>query len=368
MSAESGVAIVAPGEIFGGAERQILVLAAELRRRGQSFHLFLLYDGPLARAARSAGFPVAVIGSGSRLDWLAIRNLRRALRSIKCSVIHAHGYKAAVIGGLAARSTGIRFIKTEHGLPERTDGSWRSRLRQNVVRRVENMVCRVARATIVYVTEDLQRRCAGEHGAFDTRTIHNGIEPATVEAGKRPDMLPVQGCHVAVVGRLEPVKGVEFAIRAWTSPAVGPDIFLHVVGTGPLEPGLIELVERLAISDRVTLHGFRRDVIPLTAHVDMLLIPSLHEGLPYALMEAVVLGTPVVASNVGGMRELLEHEVTALLVPPGDSDGLAAAVARMAADAALRARLAHAARTRLLKIISAEAMTDAYMRLYDGTK
>jgi glycosyltransferase involved in cell wall biosynthesis len=114
----------------------------------------------------------------------------------------------------------------------------------------------------------------------------------------------------------------------------------------------------------VHFHGFRRDAHNFIAHCDALLMPSLHEGLPYTLLEAMALGTPVIASRVGGLAETIQDGATGLLVPPGSATGLAEAIGKLIADPALRARLGDAARRLQRASYSLEAMASSYLDVY----
>ena len=360
---ELRVAVVAPGEYFGGAERQVAQLLSHLQGRGASVELFLLHDRELAASARALGIAPRIIGSGRRFDLQAIRELVRSLRAARCDVVHAHGYKATVIAGLARMRTPFALVKTEHGRMESGRGSVRERIVAGSYRRLENALSRMSDATIVYVTNELQQFYAREHAGMQGRVIYNGIAVRGRDGLPRPAELTRERFNVVVLGRLEHVKGVEHAIHAMAGE-VPAAVTLHVVGDGPLQQQLRTLADQLNVSGSVVFHGFRADGASFAAHADLLLMPSLHEGLPYTLLEAIDAGTPVAASAVGGLAEVLEHERTALLFAPGDAAAVAAAISRMHGDAELRGALAARASAVLLPRLRAETMGDAYLALY----
>ena len=139
---------------------------------------------------------------------------------------------------------------------------------------------------------------------------------------------------------------------------------LHIVGAGPMLSELQTLARQLDIQDRVGFLGFRDNVYDYIAHADALLMPSLHEGLPYTILEAMALGTPILAARVGGLAEVLVHEKTALLFEPADENALAAAVARLCEDSSLSQSLTTRARDESGRRFSAEVMADGYLELF----
>ena len=358
------IAVIAPGEIFGGAERQILALMRNLRDRGIAIALCVFHDADLARLAREHEIATTVLGVRGLIDMGSLALLRRAVHEFRPEILHIHGYRAAVYGALAFRPGRFAFVKTEHGGVESGGARLRDRLKLLLYRRLENWAARYCRSHIVYVTEDLRTRCLREHAGIETSVIHNGIEPLSRDRTRRPPEYAGREHNISIVGRLEPVKGIEHAIRAMALPDMPRDVRLHIVGNGPLHASLLQLARDLGVDDRVSFPGFRRNVYDYIAHADALLMPSLHEGLPYTLLEAMSLGTPVLAARVGGLAEALVHERTALLFEPASEAAIAAAVARLHSDRALARSLATNAREECARRFSADAMAERYLELF----
>jgi len=356
--------MVAPGEIFGGAERQILTLLNHLGRASVVPSLFVFQDGELARRARIHGIPTVVIGAGRGLDLAALVKLSVALRSGHFDVVHVHGYKAITYVAVSHVFREFPIIKTEHGGMELGGVSPSARLKLRFYRAVENFAVRRSGTWIVYVTQELQRSCCAEHQGLRTRVIPNGIDPYSVTQCSRPAELHAEHFNVAVVGRLERVKGVRFAIEMVADKRACAKIRLNIVGDGPLRQELEELARRLNVTQRVQFLGFRTDATAFIAHADALLMPSLHEGLPYTLLEAIAAGTPVVASRIGGLAEILDHESTALLFSPGNVQQIAACMERFLAEPQFARRLAALAQDRLMPRFTAEKMVECYVKLY----
>lgn len=339
-------------------------MARALRDSGAAPLVILFDDGLLARKLRDDGIPVTVLRRRPRYDPRAVRELRATLRDAGVNVLHVHGYKAALVGGLAARGLGVRVLKTEHGLVEPPSG-WRdlmayARLRANVG--LERVASRWLVDAVVFVSKDIHgaRRDVGSR--IRQRIIYNGIEPTPqVHARRRRDSGQF---HLGIVGRISKVKGHEDLLRAMSHLAHLRELRLHIFGTGPMEQDCRRLCDELGVSDRVVFHGFQHAIHEHMAALDLLVMPSLHEGLPYVLLEAMHLRVPVVASRVGGLAEVLDDGPVGVTVPRRDARRLAAAIERLYRDPALRAQLARRAYARVQAQFLAGRMLREYGELY----
>jgi glycosyltransferase involved in cell wall biosynthesis len=359
------VATIAPGEIFGGAERQILTLMSALRVRGCAIRLLVFHDGELAQRARSAGIATQVLGARSLLDLESLRVLHGALAEFEPDVVHLHGYRAAVYCGLLRRRS-FAVVKTEHGTMEVPTDRLLERLKLGVYGKLERWATRRLRAHVVYVTEDLRRLAASQSPV--SSVIYNGIESLDSGQTRRPPEYRPGYVNIAIVGRLEPIKGIDYALRALNAPRMPPGACLHIVGAGPMLSELQALARKLGVQDRVGFLGFRDNVYDYIAHADALLMPSLHEGLPYTILEAMALRTPILAARVGGLSEVLVDEETALLFEPANEHALADAVARLGEDVRLADSLTTHALDDSRRRFSAEAMADRYVELYESVR
>ena len=144
-----------------------------------------------------------------------------------------------------------------------------------------------------------------------------------------------------------------------------PDVRVLLFGQGPLAARLERRIQRLGLSKHVRLVGFRHDLERLLPGLDLVVHPALKEGLGVALLEALACGVPVIASNVGGIPDLIEDRVSGRLVAPGDSHALGAAMTELLADAALRRQLGAAGRQRVLADFSIEQMVDGNLNVYE---
>ena len=322
-----------------------------------------------SRSASSTPAPRFTSWTGIEVsDPRHIAALRRLFREQRIDLVHVHGYKATIAGGIAARSCGIAALKTEHGQLE-PPGTWREmlphlRMRANIW--LDRLATRCLMRTVVCVSRDIL-----ETGGTERRggavLIHNGIERSRAAAGLESRPLPgfdPRHFHVGIIGRLAPVKGHRYLVEAVRRLAHLEDLRLHIVGTGPLEAACRDQCRDAGLTERVVFHGFRTDVEACLRHLHVVAIPSLHEGLPYTLLEAMQLRVPVVASNVGGLREVLEQDACGILVPPADPAALAGAIERLYGNPDLRASLAEAGYQRMRRSFSAGDMQRKYVGLY----
>ena len=169
-----------------------------------------------------------------------------------------------------------------------------------------------------------------------------------------------------MLSRLIPLKNVEAVIEATAQLIHNKvNVTLEIAGTGPSEPMLRKLVTRLGLDENVSFLGWRQDVMPLLASWDLLAMPSVDEGLPIAALQAMAAARPVVASRVGGLRELVADGVTGRLFPSGDVDALASCIADLAKDRGLLASMGIAGWQRAGQKFSAASMAKQTFDVYD---
>jgi sugar transferase (PEP-CTERM/EpsH1 system associated) len=224
----------------------------------------------------------------------------------------------------------------------------------------------------VTVSRDLERWLVEDVRvpARKVSTIPNGVDLTRFGPGRQPDArralgLPAEGIVVGTVGRLDPVKDQAGLVRAFATlmPAY-PDALLVLAGDGPCRGELARLVTDLGADGRVRLLGECRDVAQALAAMDLFVLPSLAEGMSNTILEAMAVGLPVVATRVGGNRELVDEGETGRLVPPRDPRALADAVAGYLDDAHVRVLHGKASRRRASETFALERMYRAHESLY----
>lgn len=359
---------IAPGEVFGGVERHLLGLCAKLSIRGHMVKLILFHQAELAEQASASGLEVVVLPDRATLDFRSAFDLAAQIRLLGGDLLHVHGYRAMVtvrITKLMGR-VALPVVKTEHGLSEPTGARLVEGLKSRIYSALDDSATRSTASSVCYVSADLQRAKSSSHSTVAGAVIGNGIDPIESLGQARPLDLPNAGLCLGIIGRLTEVKGVIHAIDALSRSAMPEDAQIIVLGDGPLRRELEEHAAAIGVSKRVTFLGFRRNVFDYLAHFDALLMPSLHEGLPYTLLEAMSLGCPVLASRVGGLAEVLIHDQTGLLFEAGDPGAIAAAVERLASEVGLAERLGTNAATIQRRSHSLDGMVDEYIGIYES--
>lgn len=359
---------IASGDLWAGAEVQVWTLLSFLRGQGGvEVSAVLLNEGELARRLRSAGVNVIVLDE-TRLTAAAILALLvRTLRRLRPDVVHTHRYKENILGGLAAAAVGVRAaVCTVHGLTERYTGFARARmaLYSWLDRRVVNW----RRPTVVAVSRDMERTLAATYRA-PVCFIPNAIDVAAYgEDG--PWLPPTLGLReddlvIGSLGRLVPVKGYDILLRAAPRMVARvPNLKILLVGDGPQRPRLASLARDLGIAAHVLLPGHCADVRPYLRRMDVFVLPSLAEGLPLALLEAMAAGRPVVVTRVGGMPEVVSDGEEGLLVAPQSEEALAAACLRLLGDPVLRAACGRKGRVRVAGALAIDSIGQHYLELY----
>jgi glycosyltransferase involved in cell wall biosynthesis len=319
----------------GGAERIVLTLARGAREAGHEVAVAAA-PGPLADELDAERFDLPYL---RRRPWrvpFGALAVRKAVRGWRPDLLHVHNPGVAVATRLGSRLPGLVSV---HGVPEE---DWPAAVR----------VLRLSGMPAVACGPGVDAALV-EHGLQPMATIPNAVGAAP-EPGERV-------ADVVSVGRLVESKNHELGIRALTDL---PDVTLGIVGGGPRREALESEAQRLGVSDRVRFFGERSDARALMGAGDAVVLTSHAEGLPLVALEALASGTPLVATSVRGLRELLTDGENALLVPPGDPHALAGAIRRVLDDRALAARLAEAGR-RVPGAGSEDEMVSAFLALYD---
>ncbi len=320
--------------------------------------------------SKSLGIPYLEVTERRSIDPAVLPALRRIVRERRIDIVHAHEYKTDLLALLLARLEDVIPLATAHGW---TGHSWKE---LRVYYPGDRWL--LARYTHVIAVSEEIRQVLIAAGARPERvtTVLNGIDPAAFrrDPARGPDAraalgLPADAVVFGAVGRAEPQKRFDLLIDVFAElAAADPRAHLVIVGDGSSLPALRAQVAGLgAAGARVHLTGHRADV-PLLHHAfDVFVQASDYEGTPNAVLEAMALGTPVVATRAGGTGEIAHDGTHALLVACGDRAGLAAAMAALAADPARGRALAAAARQRVETDLSfarrVAKVEDIYTRL-----
>jgi glycosyltransferase involved in cell wall biosynthesis len=331
----------------GGAERLATTVARLLDR--SRFEPIVCISrpveapSPLIDDLQASGVPLLCLERRSRADLAAWRPLLELLRRERVEIVHSHMFGSNV---WAAFMTAIAhvpvFVAHVH--------KWTYGDQPHRVLLDRELVAR--RADVVLTVSQADRRRMLERGGLPpakVRVLVNGIMPlAPSRADVRAELgIPADAEVVGTVAVLRREKAHEVLFDAVQLLADEfPRLRVLIAGTGPEERRLRALVRAKGLDQRVLMLGFRRDVPDVLAALDVVLLPSDHEGSPLAVMEAMAAGKPIVATRVGGVPELIEDGTHGLLVPPRDPRALADALGRLLRDPRLREQLGRQARER----------------------
>jgi glycosyltransferase involved in cell wall biosynthesis len=361
------VAMMLSSDGPGGAEMMTFRLSEELRQRGST----VIYVGPhrgsrwLRDVYHGAGFVDELVPIGrSWIDVPFARALTRVLRKHAIDVVHGHEFDMAVYGAACARWIGIPNIVTMHGGLTVTHG-WHRHLALRWAYRHSASTVVVSAATRTQFAGDL-------HLPESTFTvIPNGVPTTPGDAQRvRQEFDCTHGETVLLaVGTLERNKGHQILLEALAllnnqGLAVPWKLIIAGGRGGDQHESLLAFARAHGLEARVRIVTGRTDIADLQALADIFVMPSYREGMPMALLEAMVAGTAIVASHTGGIPEAVSDGVEGLLVPPGDAEALARALHVLFTDGSRRALLAEAARARGHREFSISVMTDRYLELY----
>jgi glycosyltransferase involved in cell wall biosynthesis len=343
--------------LYGGAQ-QVLYLLDGLSARGVENLLACRAGCELATRAE----PVAEVHGlslGGDLDIGMIARLRRLIRDREPDLVHLHSRIGAdVMGGIAARSCGVPVVHTRR--VDNPEPRWlvaaKYRLHDRVIA-ISEAIAEVLRAEGLSDRKLRVVRSAVRAQGFQGPCARHRV---LASLGLEGDVL-----LVGVVAQLIERKGHRFLLDAL--PAVvarHPDVRLVFFGKGPLAGRLQERIDAQGLARHVRLAGFRDDLPGVLPCLDLLVHPATMEGLGVSLLQASAAGVPIVASNVGGIPEVVRDGVNGRLVPPADVPALTTASLELLADAALRARFAEAGRDLVRREFSTDQMVEGNLAVY----
>ena len=323
----------------GGAQETAVRCCTGLLRHGYDVTLVTGWHGgeagPMASTARAGGVEVVELPCLLRpirpwSDVMALVSLVRLLRRLHPDVVHSHSSKAGVLGRVAARICGVPVVcHTVHGWSFRDEQPWPVR---SAVVLLERLLARITTFTVVVTRADAELAARYRIGRKEQlAVIRSGVALEAFRTADRKDARRSLGVGdqpvVGAVQRLAAPKDARTLLEAVAKAQVEvPDLRLVVVGDGPDRESVEEDISALGLDGSVDLLGTRHDVAELVAGFDVAVLSSRSEGLPRVVVEFLAAGLPVIASDVGGVSEVVQPGRTGWLVPPGDPAALANAI------------------------------------------
>ena len=359
------IALVIPTLDRSGAERQLALLACGLpKERFDVRVIALTRGGPYAAWLQAAGVPLVVLHKRMKFDPFALLRLRRELRSFRPDVVHTWLFAANAYGRLVSGSRRTWKVVVSERCVDSWKAGWQLWLDRRLIPRTDLLVGNSHAVAEFY-------RGLGVP-AERLRVVPNGVRVDAVPNDARsavrrelgwPENVPV----VAYVGRLARQKRLEDLLWAFELLRVlrQRDCRFVVVGEGPERESLERFAEQIGVREDVAFVGHRTDAARYLAASDLFWLASDFEGQSNSLLEAMALGVPVIASDIGPNREVIEPGVTGYLVPVGDRAAYSQTAQRLLEHTAERDRLRSAAHAAVTVRRSVEGMVAAYAALYD---
>lgn len=353
----------------GGLERTVVDLIASQRDAGHECRVICLFKlGLLARELLASGVRVDACGKRPGLDLRALRRARALIRQSPDAVIHTHNAMAHYYAVLASLGLPVKCrINTRHGMGGRTRSGRQEWLYRQSLRGTDYAVAVCEAARERFAADGMRPRRA-------LLSVPNGIRlerfrPADDVA--RQSLVAELGLStgsriIGTVGRLQPVKDHALLLRAFAKVRVQvPEAALVIVGDGPLRAALEAQAEQAGLSDAVRFMGDRHDVPRLLTGMEVFALTSTSEGYSVALLEACASSLPIVATDVGGNREIVRHGINGRLVPSGDTAAIATALIALLRGGEQAAAMGRAGYAWAQAEASFRTMAERYHGLYD---
>ena len=309
-----------PERAWGGGERQVIGLLSHLSGWGHENHLLCHPGGRLSTEAQAIGIRTYPLSVRNDLDLRPVFRLRRLIRAGGYDVVHFHTKRAhALTLWLGNPPPGLKRVVTRRmDYPVRR--GWYDRYLYN--RQVDGVIA-ISRKIAQLLTE-------GGVSRERIRVIHSGVDPRPFQKARQRSDDGGPPVVIGTVAVLEARKGHRFLLEAAAYlKQQGRRLIYRIAGDGSEKERLHELTRALGLQEEVSFEGFVSDVAAFLSAIDIFVLPSLFEGLGVAVLEAMAAGKPVVATDVGGLREIVEQRHTGLLVAPADSLSLAAAISEL---------------------------------------
>ncbi|MBD3256980.1 glycosyltransferase [candidate division GN15 bacterium] len=310
------------------------------------------------------GIPTHTFQVASAYDTRAVSDIRTYCREQQVDILCTHDYRTTMLGYLAARRMGTRWIAFSRGFTQ-------DNLKVRLYHALDKFFIRFANH-VVAVSESQKVRLKRLYVRERIISVaHNAIDPASFDQIPPIDLRERFRFHPDTTvcisgGRFSREKGQRYLVdAAIIALKTHPHLRFVLFGDGPDYEAVKATVEKAGVGERIVCPGFERAFLGCIKTADMLINPSLSEGLPNIVLEAMALDTPVVATNVGGLPELVTHEQSGLLVPPADPESLAAAIIQTADNTGATAEMVRQARRTVDERFSFQAQFDTLSKLYE---
>ncbi len=343
---------------IGGAENMLFELAQRIDKSKFIPEVGCLKGkGIVGKKLEALGIKVKYFHIEKLWHIYKLANVVSFLRQGRFDILHSYLFHANIIGRICGKLAGIPIVVSSIRVCEREKlyHLWMDRITN---RMVDLEIC---------VSKEVKNFTIEKAGISEHKleVVENGIPDTFLDAVTSHRNKKAHSLVVGTVARLSEQKGIEYLLYAAKKTIEQfPNITFIIVGSGPLASQLKELSIKLNISRNVKFIGFRNDIPELLSVIDIFVLPSLWEGMPNALLEAMAAGKPVIATDTGGSKDLIDSNINGVLVEPANSEALAEAILKLLGDPAQRQRLGESAREKVKERFPIDKMVFKTEQIY----
>jgi len=353
----------------GGPDKTILKSCEYLSSAGNTAEAFYILNrdrdtGVLQSAAKKLGVTMHTVMENGPISVLTLWALGQVLRNGNYDIVHTHDYKANVLAGVFRTKYHYKIVATAHGYNPTTR-------RELLYYQLERWIFKYMVHVVIAPTQEMRQRLGGF--GIDMKKVHiipNGIETtgrqsALIKLTHQPALSSNRHVQLLYIGRLSEEKSLENLLRAVV--ILREDnimVKLMIAGDGPSRLQIENHIREWQLEDNVSLAGFVSDVNPLLQTADILVNPSRTECMPNSLLEAMLAGGPVVATDVGGVREMIRDQVDGWLCPPENPAALAEAIKTLVLNPAIAKSMATSAHERVMNEFTFEKHIEKTLAIY----
>lgn len=351
------------GDLWAGAE----VVDYHLLKNLKSFNnielsAILFNEGKLANKIRSLGISVDIIDENNNNFFHTVVAAGKILNRKPPDIIHSHRYKENILAFLASKfQNGIRLVSTQHGMPETTGASNRNKYK--FLQKLNMYLLSRSFHKVIVVSKDMQKTFTNRFRIKENKIamIHNGADIPDCSSKKRESSKFIVGS----MGRIYPVKDYPLMVEIAKEVSRKTDKIQFVLaGDGPDRGKIMELIERNGLCNMFILKGFVDNLSEFYPYLDLYMNTSLHEGIPMSILEAMSYAIPIIAPNVGGIKEIVNNGIEGYLLDDRDPKRFADICLQLHNDSKLRKAMGVSARHKIENEYSNERMAMEYHQLY----
>jgi glycosyltransferase involved in cell wall biosynthesis len=362
---------IVSGDLWAGAEVQMYTIAQSLAADPEiDLYVVILNEKELAARLRELPIEIFIVDETRYSFRRIFEKASSYLTEKSIDILHSHRYKENILAAKLKKRLGIKHaVQTVHGASEPMKGI--RKIKAELYSMANRYYTRRYFDKIIAVSADLMNQLKNIYPENKLVNIHNSVNQANLKINKnRANVFMEFGIEndailIGTAGRMAPIKGYDIFLEAAKIIASKhSNARFLLVGDGPLLPNLKKRAAVLGLSDKVVFPGFRNDIPDILNALDIFVISSHHEGIPMIVLEAMALNLAVVSTAVGGIKEIIESDISGLLVEPGNPHALADCCIRLIGDLSLRRRIQEAAGKRIQAEYSADIQKQRLKKLY----